>query len=299
MALRCWLLSAVVVTAIGCSGDSPSTGEQSGDMDDLAAMLDSARPSSGPSASSASAPESRATGRDNAAATPAADPDLPTRRGFALHDLSNELAYVMVKADADKVAEAVAGQLNGQVSQDIWQQPVDTERTGTIVYQLKGHPWTIFAVWPGGEMMDRAAKLSTELKTDVLTFANSDFSGWSFVELYRDGESVEAVNWGLDYTDEGLAGPDLSRWDAHTKITTTDSNGVTLTDQYVFRSKLRKVTEADLKKGEAFVDWFYKQHDAYLPDAPDMVWLREDGKATSPLGAGVFSGAYAITVDKQ
>ena len=79
----------------------------------------------------------------------------------------------------------------------------DDEDGGAIVYQLKGHPWSIFALWPDEKFDEYAAELSKELDADVLTFANSDFSGWSFVDLYRGGEEVEALHWGEDLSEIG------------------------------------------------------------------------------------------------
>jgi hypothetical protein len=169
----------------------------------------------------------------------------------------------------------------------------DEEEGGVIVFQVKGHPWSIFALWPDEEFKDSAAELSKELAADVLTFANSDFSGWSFVNLYRGGEEVEALHWGEDLTESGLAGPDLSEWDTHTKITTDHGDDVVITDQWLFRSKLRKVSEQDLQKGEAFNDELFKQHDAYLPDAEDMPWVGENG-IESPLGAEAFDEVQLI-----
>ena len=169
------------------------------------------------------------------------------------------------------------------------------EGGGAIVYQFKGHPWSIFALWPNEDFAEDAAALSKDIDADVLTFANSDFSGWSFVSLYRDGQEVEALHWGEDLTESGLSGPNLSEWNTHTKIANDHGDGVVITEQWLFRSRLRKASEQDLQKGTAFNDELFKHYDAYLPDADQMPWAGANG-IESPLGAEAFEAVHLVVI---
>jgi len=301
--VRCLRVIVLGLAAIGWLGCSSS--EQGGDeasMDDMAAML------SQPQAPTSSTdevgiaertdPAERAAQPDKESVAPSAaapDPNLTSRRGFALQDLSDEIGYVMVKADVVKVADAVAKLVKGQVVKDSLGKNPIAEDSGTIVFQLAGHPWSIVALWPDEGFNEQAATLSRELGTDVMTYASSDFNGWSFVVLYRGGEPVEALDWGGEGDELGEDGDD-SKWDSQATIPLTGED-IDLNERFLFRSTLRKVTEQDLQQGEGFVDWLFKQHDAYLPDAEDMPWLGENG-IESPLGAAAFAGVHAVIVSE-
>ena len=224
--------------------------------------------------------------------------DLAAKRGFALSDLSSDAAYVLVKADAARVAEAIAESLGGEVTADAYGKSPAEDQGGTIVFRLQGHPWTVFALWPDDEFDRSMAELSKELQADVLTFAHSDLSGWSFVHLYRNGQEVESLHWGEDPSDLGLAAPTEADWDMTTKVTTDHGDEVSITDLWLFRSKLRKISEQDLQQGEAFNDALFMHYDAYLPDAEDMPWAGENG-VESPLGEGAFDAVLIVTIDEQ
>jgi hypothetical protein len=299
--LRRLQVLTVAVAFIGFLGcESAEQSDDAASMDEMAAMLSQAQqPNDGTATSSSTSTGSgsETTPSESASPVPASAPDpaLATRRGFALHDLSNEAAYIMVKMDAAKAAEAIAKQMKGNLTKNAYGKTTDVE-TGTIVYQLAGHPWSIYAIMPDEHFDDDAAALSRELGTDVLTFASSDFNGWSFVALYRGGDEVEAIDWGTE--GDGLgADADLSKWDSHGSISHTYED-IEFTDQFLFRSKLRKASEQELQQGEAFVDAMFKQYDAYLPDAEDMPWLDDDGIA-SPLGPTAFAGVHLVTVSVE
>jgi hypothetical protein len=292
--LQFLIVATSIVVSLGC--DSAEPAEDAPSMDEMAAMLKQAPKSSDNTATATDSSRSSGTvavaSGENAASKP--DPGLAARRGFALHDLSNEAAYVLVKADAAKVADAVAKQLNGHVTRDAYGKSLNDE-AGTIVYQLAGHPWSIYTIMPDDKFGEQAAALSLELGTDVLTFASSDFNGWSFVALYRAGDEVEAIDWGGE-GDELGADADLSKWDSH-GIVSHVYDGIEMNDSFLFRSKLRKATEQELAQGEAFIDATFKTHDAYLPDVDDMPWVGENGIG-SPLGPSAFAGVHSVTLSE-
>src|SRR5262245_9879798 len=118
MSHRGWVLLGVTCICVlaGC-GSSDDGEQQLASMDEMAAAVE--RPAV--AADRVAAPADNESDDESESRVPkAADPSLPTKRGFALEDLSDEAAYVMVKADAGKVAEALAKSLNGKVIKDAW-----------------------------------------------------------------------------------------------------------------------------------------------------------------------------------
>jgi hypothetical protein len=288
----------------GCSSSSSSDGGQ--DMSQMAAALDqksaTAAASAAPAAqSSTAAPAAAAPASAGTAPAPAtaaavapavaADPSLRTKRGFGLKDWSNEATYVLVKADAEKTANALARAWNGKVVKNVFGQPSNDAQL--VVYQLAGHSWSIFACH-GSQVEPLSKDLISD--ADVMFIWNSDFNGWSGCDVYRAGQEVEAVHWGPD--GDGLGeDADVAKWHARGKIGTNIEGGG-YDEAYQFRSKTRKVADADLQKGEAFVDAFLRHHDAYLPDADQMPWSEseESETVTSPLGLAAFAAVHAVEV---
>jgi hypothetical protein len=297
---------AFLVALIGWAGcgSSGSTSAPS-DMDALAAVSDQHRASntatatgsqptvSNPQATSiqTSAPQPAAT-----PATPVAvDPSLASKRGFDLKDWSNEAAYVLVKADVAKTADALAAAWKGKVIKDVFGTVVPEHRALVPVFQLAGHRWSIFAT-DNSQLEMLSAALSRD--TDVLVAWNSDFNGWSGVGLYRGGQEVEAIHWGG--VDEKLGeDANASLWHAEGQIPRKFED-IEFTDSFLFRSKLRKMTPQELQKGEAVVDAMLRANDAYLPDADQMPWTDADeqGALSSPLGPAAFKGVYAVEIDE-
>ena len=78
------------------------------------------------------------------AAPAAADLSLASKRGFDLDDW-NEVSYVLVKGDAVKTAEALAGVWKGKVVKDVLGKTPKENAIQMVVFQLAGHPWTICA----------------------------------------------------------------------------------------------------------------------------------------------------------
>jgi hypothetical protein len=290
----------LIVAAVVWVGCGPSDGKKPASMEQIGAQLEQqsvpstaeASPGAAASASGVAPPAAGASAAQAGAAPAAVDPSLSVKRGFDLEDWSNEAAYVLVKADAAKAAEALARVWRGKVIKDVFGKPASETANQFALFQLAGHPWSIFA-FDASQLEELTPALSRD--ADVLVFWNSDFNGWAGVELYRGGAEVEAVHWGG--VDEKL-GEDANASLWHTEgIVTRTYEGISMDDSYLFRSKLRKVTPADLGKGDAFIDEFLIHHDAYLPDAEQMPWFDYDTKLiSSPLGMGAFAGVHAVEV---
>ena len=308
---RQWLAVAFMIATVGWGGcgssSSSSSGEAGNDMDKMAAAIDQ---QSASQASTASAGQGASAGASAAAsntaqppavastATPAApaaaaDPSLASKRGFDLDDW-NEASYVLVKGDAAKTAEILAGVWKGKVVKDVLGQPAKDDAIQMVVFQLAGHPWTICACDASQfELVTKALS-----NTDVLVVWQSDFNGWSGVELYRGGEEVEALHWGPDEDKLG-EDADAAKWQTRAEIVRKIEDGG-YTDAFLFRSKARKVTAQDLQKGDAFINDMFRAHDAYLPDSLQMPWAHteeETDTITNPLAPGAFSAVHVVEVD--
>jgi hypothetical protein len=268
-------------------------------MSQMAAALDQSKAAATPAiapgtaATSSAVPGATSSPAAAAPAAPAvaADPSLRTKRGFGLKDWSNEATYVLVKADAEKTANALARAWNGKVVKNVFGQPANDAQL--VVYQLAGHPWSIFACH-GSQIEPLTKNLISD--TDVMFIWSSDFNGWSGCDVYRAGQEVEAIHWGAE--GDGLGeDADAAKWHTRGKVGKS-IEGESYSDIFQFRSKTRKVTEADLQKGDAFVDAFLRHHDAYLPDADQMPWSDSDEShsVTSPLGLAAFAAVHAVEV---
>ncbi len=209
---------------------------------------------------------------------PAPEP-LAARRGYAVTDLSHAtVSYVFIKADAAEAARAIAETFGGTARDILPPNPIPEEvqtQRGKFVFQFKGHPWSIF-MGTYDDHADGACKIS-KAGCDVLSFCNENTSGWSDLVLYRNGEEVEHLSWGLDYSEEmeefeeeAGAGADAagSGWDAEATVV-TDAE-MEMQDSYLFRSKLREATTEDLQRGEGFVDETFRYHDAYFMDIDEQ-----------------------------
>ena len=227
---------------------------------------------------------------------------IAERRGYAITDLSHAtVSYVFVRAAAADAAKALAGLSDGKAVDVMPPHPMPDEvndQRGRLLFQFKGHPWTVFM--GSYDDHDDAALYLSLAGYDVLSFCNEDTSGWSEVVLYRGGEEVEKLTWGLDYSDEmaELQGddgektePDHSGWDAVAAVVTDAELG--MKDAFLFRSKLRKATAEDLQRGEAFVDETFRFHDAYLMDVKEQPHTHHDTGRFKPGKGGMKALAAA------
>ncbi len=156
---------------------------------------------------------------------------MSEKKGFALEEFGGNFDAVLVQSNAD----VVIGNIGRQDCK-----------------QLEDSSWTVL---PGNA--DVAKELSADLGADAIYFGFGDASGWMVYDFFQKGEKVESYGFGEDYSEEmEEAGADYaSPWDIET------SDGET---QWGFSSKLRKVTEDEIKKGEGFIDEFLKAQNAYL-----------------------------------
>jgi len=156
---------------------------------------------------------------------------MSEKTGFDLDEFGGNFDAVLVKSNVDTVIKHLGRQ--------------DCK-------QLDGNAWTVLS----GDA-DIAKELSTELDADVIYFAYGDASDWLIYDFFQKGDKVESYGFGPDYSAEmeEMGAEYNSPWDIE------ESDGET---QWGFSSKLRKVSEQDIKKGEAFIDEFLKSQNAYL-----------------------------------
>jgi hypothetical protein len=156
---------------------------------------------------------------------------MSEKKGFDLDEFGGNFDAVLVQSNADAVMKNVGHQ---------------------ECKQLDGNAWTVLS---GGE--DVAKKLSTDLGADAIYFGFGDASGWMIYHFFQKGEKVESYGFGGDYSAEmeETGAEYTSPWDIEA------SDGET---QWGFSGKLRKVSEEEIKKGEAFIDEFFKSREAYL-----------------------------------
>ena len=119
-----------------------------------------------------------------------------------------------MKTNAAKTAEALAGAWKGKVIKNALGTPAKRDVAQIVVYQLAGHPWSVFA-HDDRDLQEVAKQLSRT--ADVLAVWQSDFNGWSGVELYRGGEEIEAVHWGPDEDKLG-EDADATKWQARAEV---------------------------------------------------------------------------------
>jgi hypothetical protein len=153
---------------------------------------------------------------------------MSEKKGFDLDEFGGNFEAVLVQSNTDVVIEKVGHR--------------DCK-------QLEGSAWTVLAA--NGDV---ARELSAELGADVIYFSFGDASGWMVYDFFQKGEKVESYGFGEDYSEE-MGGDYNSPWNIES------SDGET---QWGFSSKLRKVSEPEIKKGEAFIDEFFKSQNAYL-----------------------------------
>jgi len=156
---------------------------------------------------------------------------MSEKKGFDLDEFGGNFDAVLVKSNADVVMKNLGRQ--------------DCK-------QLEGNPWTVLS-----DDAEVASKLSADLGVDVIYFAFGDASGWMVYDFFQNGEKVESYGFGGDYSEEmeEMGAEYNSPWEIET------SDGET---QWGFSSKLRKVSEQEIKKGEEFIDEFFKSQNAYL-----------------------------------
>lgn len=156
---------------------------------------------------------------------------MSEKTGFDMDEFGGNFDAVLVQSKADVVMKSLG-------SEDC--------------KQLEGNAWTVLS----GDA-DVAKQLSEDLDADAIYFGFGDGSGWMVYDFFQKGEKVESYGFGEDYSEEmeEMGGEYTSSWDIEF------SDGET---QWGFSSKLRKASEQEIQKGEAFIDEFFKSQNAYL-----------------------------------
>jgi ankyrin repeat protein len=130
-------------------------------------------------------------------ATGAPERSLEGERGVASFDL-NELALV-VRAPVQEVTEAFAKQRKAKnVRRDVYGKKLVAGRVAFVVYQLRGHGWTlIHTIRASGRdeiSPADAERLSSALGTRAIFYACSDTAGAVAYELFESGRRSEALH---------------------------------------------------------------------------------------------------------
>ena len=229
-----------------------------------------------------------------AAKTPATVRD---RRGCEWDDFGNQFTLILVRADAKKVAEAVAAMTKGKV--DAIADPHKTTEKypnySDMVFQHAGHAWS---VW--GARSDDGTKasktLSKKLKTRAIVLSHEDTAGWSELRVFDNGENVETYTWGPGYSDEMETAAEELGEEFDGEMTPTD-NGKPwdhrLSDDddnlFLFRSSDRKIADKSaLADEKRMMDDALRANDAWLPSWSHFPW----GKA--PRSQLDFAGVFVV-----
>jgi hypothetical protein len=212
---------------------------------------------------------------------------IENRRGFELNDYPTSFTVVLVKARVSEVSKALAEFMKTSVIQDVY---INFEQVNdaslTLVWQYLGHAWSVFYL-DGACREDVPRTLSQNMKTDCIYFQYEDTSGWEGYELFRNGISLEAYSFGLDYREEmaeflediEVEIPESSdnrmSWD----INTTDDDDY---HQFLFQSSLRSVSGDEIKNSQVFVNNFFISQNAWLPDWENIPWVEEKSPPDIP-----------------
>jgi hypothetical protein len=224
-------------------------------------------------------------------------PPIETRRGFELDDYPTSLSIILVKERVNEVSRALAEFMETSVIQDVY---INFEQVNnanfTLVWQCAGHAWSVFRL-DGACRQDVPRTLSKNMQTDCIYFQYEDTSVWKGYELFRNEISLEAYDFGLDYREE-MADlleemeeemPEDSNYGISWDINTTDDDGY---HQFLFRSSIRSVSEAEIKNSQVFINNFFINQNAWLPDWTNMPWVEE--KSPPEMSKSLFIGVNFV-----
>ena len=198
---------------------------------------------------------------------------ITSRRGFELTSFPGSMGIVLARAPVAEVSSTLQKIIGGTLTTDVYGRPIDDFVIGfgafrIPVFQFVGHPWTLFLHTVCQPAPIR--QLSRDLDTECICFEFEDTSGWTACALIDKGEVVENYRFGLDYSDEmedlaeemGEEVPESNDdgipWDVN--VSSDDGN------QYLFRSIRRQATETQVQDSREFLDDFFRQNDAWLPE---------------------------------
>lgn len=164
--------------------------------------------------------------------------EIQQYRGIAFLELND--VFFAVQAPIDSVSEALHRLKQGSVLQcDVCERKVDVLGGGLIIFQFRGHSWTLIHLWscptyPPREGRKDVQLLSRLLDTRSLFYAISDTAYYIGYELYSQGISVEK----FEYVDGDPQ----------------------------FSSQLRQIEKEEIIDPFDFTDTFVKESDLYIPN---------------------------------
>ena len=193
--------------------------------------------------------------------------EIKNRRGFEITDVLNTTGIALVKADAEKVSQHLAKACNGRSQKIDEIQAFDFAnfKYSDLVTQYKDHPYSIFC--KSILFKDIILDISKTLKTRCLYFEHEDCSSWSGYYLYQDGICLESYSHGCDYTEDFTGGdPKLLKKYRENRNNRYDTWAVYKGSEYLFFSRLRTASKAEIIDYRTFIDNFFKLQDAWLPN---------------------------------
>lgn len=166
------------------------------------------------------------------------DMSVEERRGIESIDINQELLFV--RAPIESVAEKFSRARRADLwERDIYDRPIEITSESYIVFQFRGHPWTIvqqLKCQPGGLVFGEgdAITLSNFLSTRAIYYKCSDTCGYIGYNCYDGGAFAEML-----YFEEEIS--------------------------FLFVSQLRELTTEDIDSAFSFTDAFMREQDIYIP----------------------------------
>lgn len=188
--------------------------------------------------------------------------EVATLRGVATAD-ANQMA-ILVKAPADRTAQAFCLATSAAHRyENVRGATVGVSPRCYLIVQFRGHPWTL--VEPYYETLDEpsaldprlAARLSAELQTQSLHYANSDTAGCVGYHLFDRGDEIETFYRGPSEFTGNEVGEE-------------ESEGATeqfySSDVLTFHSKRRHVDRGSIGSPCKFVSRTARELDIHIPE---------------------------------
>lgn len=166
------------------------------------------------------------------------DMSVEERRGIESIDINQELLFV--RAPIESVAQKFSMARRADVwERYIYDRPIEITSESYIVFQFRGHPWTIvqqLKCQPGGLVFGEgdAITLSNFLSTRAIYYKCSDTCGYIGYNCYDGGAFAEML-----YFEEEIS--------------------------FLFVSQLRELTTEDIDSAFSFTDAFMREQDIYIP----------------------------------
>lgn len=163
---------------------------------------------------------------------------IEERRGIESVDRNQDL--VLVRAPIESVAEKFSRARRADVwERDIYDRPIEITAESYIVFQFRGHPWTIvqqLQYQPGQLTFGEgdAITLSSFPSTRAIYYKCSDTCGYIGYNCYDGGAFAEML-----YFEEEIS--------------------------FLFASQLRELTTENIDSAFSFTDAFMREQDIYIP----------------------------------